>query len=53
MNGSKKKSKGQRLNWTLLKDVKPIVLDESMTKGERILDSFWKNNKNKGICLMP
>ena len=30
------KSKGDRLNWQLLSEVKPIVLTEEMLKGEKV-----------------
>lgn len=33
---SKPKSKGERLGWTPIKDVKPIILTKEMLKGKRV-----------------
>lgn len=30
------KSKGDRLNWTPLKEVKPVKLNNNLTKGKRV-----------------
>ncbi len=51
-----KKSKGKRLNWSLLKDVKPVKLNESITKGRQLSETTWlpKEKQNlQSISLVP
>ena len=53
----KNKSKGDRLNWTPLKDVKPVRLTENLTKGERVHFSSpnerSRTNTNQKVFLVP
>ncbi len=45
-------SKGDRLNWTPLRDVKPVVLNKELTKGRR-LDNVISNNSHPANFLVP
>ena len=41
------KSKGDRLNWTPLKDIKPIKLNDDLTKGRRLNDRVLDNRSHQ------
>ena len=48
--------KGDRLNWTPLKDVKPVVLNPELTKGRRLdnnLNSFQGKNSGNLNLFVP
>jgi hypothetical protein len=39
-------SKGNRLNWTSLKEVKPVSLTENSTKGRRLTEKILKERQS-------
>lgn len=47
--------KGDRLNWTPLKDVSPVKLTPELTKGKVLtsLDLSKRGNSNKSNLLLP
>lgn len=47
------KSKGDRLNWTPLKDVQSVHLNEQLTKGKRVKSSVKKESGSKSFLLVP
>lgn len=47
----KNKSKGDRLNWTPLKDVKSVRLSEELTKGKRVIIKVVKENSNNTLLV--
>jgi hypothetical protein len=47
------KTKGDRLNWTPLKEVKTVQLDEDMTKGKRVKLTVSKGKTDKRLLLVP
>lgn len=52
---TKKKAKGDRLNWTPLKEVKPVKLDVSTIKG-KVVDvrkEIQRKNQDKPKLLIP
>ncbi|MFT4202330.1 MAG: hypothetical protein QM610_00315 [Chitinophagaceae bacterium] len=53
-NKQLKKSKGERLNWTPLSEVKPIVLHDHIGKTVLVKDAFTKvgNNPKRTINVI-
>ena len=52
---TKKKAKGDRLNWTLLKDVKPVKLNADAIRG-KVVDvhaEVQRKNQDKPKLLIP
>lgn len=51
------KSKGDRLNWTPLKDVKPVKLNDDLTRGKRVdrssSSSRSQQTSHKRTLLVP
>lgn len=47
------KTKGDRLNWTPLKDVKPVQLNDHLTKGKLVQLQVIKENPDKRRLLVP
>lgn len=52
-----KKSKGERLNWVLRKESKPIALKQYMSKTTEVVDVFkpvkLENHKESANFLIP
>ncbi len=50
-----KQTKGDRLNWALLKDLKPVELTEELTKGKKLtnkdLEERKKNDSNNKVLV--
>lgn len=52
----KPRTKGDRLNWTPLNEVKPIPLNDTTLKGKRLSDKDLKTRNlisNRGFILVP
>lgn len=52
---TKKKAKGDRLNWTLLKDVKPVKLNADTIRGKEVdvQVEAQRKNREKPKLLIP
>jgi hypothetical protein len=47
------RSKGDRLNWTPLKEVKSVRLNDKLTQGKRVKLEAVKQNPKKNTLLVP
>lgn len=47
------KSKGDRLNWTPLEDVKSVRLNDKLTQGKRVKLPVTKENSSQKRLLVP